>query len=277
MRPLFILGNKRSGTSQLVRILNLHPEVFISHESDLVWILHQFEQGQPFAAHPWDSDVGMKHTLSAAGQLLDRDQTPWENFQAVTRLLMEQGTPWLPPQKKDGLRWIGDKKPFQHTDPQLLPFLLRHFPDAKFLHIVRHPAAVAASSDNFNRTGAGDFWQGLTTGQKIERWAFHEELVETMKLKLSGRIHSLRYEDFCRRTEAELASVFRFLGLTPAAKVLKDAARQTFPAGRSYPKTSGSRLVMEMARRHGYDLQKPAGQWSALGERWYWKVVKKFH
>ena len=48
MRPLFIIGNKRSGTSQLVRILNLHPEIFIAHESDIIWILHQFYRQEPF-------------------------------------------------------------------------------------------------------------------------------------------------------------------------------------------------------------------------------------
>jgi hypothetical protein len=43
--PLFIVGNKRSETSQLVRILNLHPQVFEYHESDISWILYQFYIG----------------------------------------------------------------------------------------------------------------------------------------------------------------------------------------------------------------------------------------
>jgi len=34
-RPLFLVGNKRSGTSQLVRLLNLHPKIFVAHESDV--------------------------------------------------------------------------------------------------------------------------------------------------------------------------------------------------------------------------------------------------
>ena len=40
--PLFIIGNKRWGTSQLVRMLNLHPLMFVSDESDISWILYQF-------------------------------------------------------------------------------------------------------------------------------------------------------------------------------------------------------------------------------------------
>jgi hypothetical protein len=40
-RPLFIIGSKRSGTSLLVSLLNQHPRVLVTHESDLVWILYQ--------------------------------------------------------------------------------------------------------------------------------------------------------------------------------------------------------------------------------------------
>jgi len=277
MRPLFIIGNKRSGTSQLVRILNLHPNIFITHESDIVWILHQFHNGQPFSAHPWDSETGMKHTLAAAGHLLQRDKTPWENFQAVVKHLMEQGTPWLKPLDKPDLRWIGDKKPFQHIDPQLVPFILENFPDALFLHIVRHPCAVAASSDKFNESGIGDFWMDMSLEEKVERWAYNEKLVQAMQEKLKDRVHHLRYEDLCRRTEEELSAVFGFLGLTPDAKALKNAARKTVPANRAYPKISCSAETQQMARQHGYDLQNPTGRLRAFGGRLYWKLVKRLH
>jgi hypothetical protein len=111
-RPLFIIGNKRSGTSQLVRLLNLHPQVFVSHESDIIWILYQFHHGLPFRAHPWDSDKGMRLTLQLCGHWLRRGQSPRQNALAVQCALMEAGSPWLPPQKKTNLLWIGDKKPF---------------------------------------------------------------------------------------------------------------------------------------------------------------------
>ncbi|HEV2695024.1 MAG TPA: sulfotransferase [Verrucomicrobiae bacterium] len=276
MRPLFIIGNKRSGTSQLVRILNLHPEIFIAHESDIIWILHQFYRQEPFRAHEWDSDLGMKHTLSAAGQLLERNRPPGENFQAVLSHLMTQGTPWLPPVSKPGIRWLGDKKPFQHTDPRLVPFILEHFPDALFLHIVRHPCAVVASSDHFN-AHAGDFWLGLSASEKLQRWTYHEKRVEEMKLQLPGRIHTLRYEDLCRQTELELTAVFHFLGVSPDTRALKDAARQTLPSGRTYSKIDCPVETLQLAARHGYDLEKPAGRMRTLGARWYWKLAKRFH
>jgi hypothetical protein len=266
IRPLFIVGNKRSGTSQLVRVLNLHPRVFVSHESDILWILYQFHQDQAFRQHPWDSDRGMRQTLEECGRQLRREQSPWENFLAVQQQLMEKGTPFLPPQRKSDLLWIGDKKPFQHTDPQLLAFISENFPDAHFLHIVRHPFAVAASSARFNRTRDGDFWLGLSLEEKVEQWAFHEQQVLALRQHLPGRLHSLRYEDLCRGTAEELSRVFQFLQLEPDPQLLQEAALQNHPAAHQVPVIRCSAEAMHIAANYGYDLQDPATPLRAFGE-----------
>ena len=275
IRPLFIIGNKRSGTSQLVRILNLHPQVFVSHESDIAWILHQWLQDRPLVAHEWDSDRGLRTTLAAGGHLLRRDATPLANYQAVQLALMEKGTPWLPAQQKPEVLWVGDKKPMQHTDPAVLAFLLQHFPEARFLHIVRHPFVVAASSDRFNETADGDFWLGLSTGEKVERWAYHEEQVRQLREKLPARVHTLRYEDLCRHTERELAGVFQFLQLTPDPAVLREAARQTHPLPRPIPPLPCSPAATRIAADYGYDLRHPPGRFRVLAENVYWRLAKK--
>jgi Sulfotransferase family len=265
IRPLFIIGNKRSGTSQLVRLLNLHPRVFVSHESDIVWALDQFSRERPFQAHPWDSDRGLRHTLEICGDLFRRERGARENFMAIQQRLMEAGTPFLPPQKKAGLDWIGDKKPFQHTDPQLLAFILEHFPDAHFLHIVRHPFEVAMSSARFNETANGDFWLGLSLEEKVARWTFHEQQVLRLRGKLPDRVHSLRYEDLCRRTEEELARVFQFLDLTADPAALREAARQTRPVAREVPVIRCSAETARIAGDYGYRLDSPTSRLRALG------------
>jgi len=275
MRPLFVIGNKRSGTSQLLRVLNLHPRIFISHESDIAWILYQFYGGQPFRPHAWDSDRGMRLTLETAGHFLRREASPVENFVAVQMSVMEKGSPWLPPQEKTGLKWIGDKKPMQHTDPELLAFLLKHFPEAHFLHIVRHPFDVVASSDRFNQTQDGDFWLGLSPEEKAERWAFHEKQVLQLRQTLPERVHSLRYEDFCRRTEKELAAVFKFLRLEPDLPALRKAAGETRPQVRAVPAIKCSAETMRIAALYGYDLRRQTGGFRALTQNIYWHAVKK--
>jgi hypothetical protein len=44
---LSIVGSKRWGSSLLVNALNLHPQVLISHQSDIVSILYQVMEGYP--------------------------------------------------------------------------------------------------------------------------------------------------------------------------------------------------------------------------------------
>ena len=256
-RPLFIVGNKRSGTSQLVRLLNLHPRVFVSHESDIVWALYQFSHDQPFQSHPWDSDRGLRHTLESCGDLFRRERSPRQNLLAIQQRLMERGTPFLPPQTKAELLWIGDKKPFQHTDPQLVTFILEHFPDAHFLHIVRHPFAVAFSSARFNETRGGDFWLGLTLDEKVERWTFHEQQVLSLREKLPDRVHSLRYEDLCQHTREELSRLFAFLQLPADPGMLEEAARKTRPVAHHVPVIRCSAETRRIAGSYGYDLHSP--------------------
>jgi hypothetical protein len=275
-RPVFIIGNKRSGTSQLVRLLNLHPQVFISHESDVVWILYQFHNGQPFRAHASDSDKGMLLTLDRCSDLLQRDRSPWENFLAVQRRLMEDGTPWLPPVNKQELCWMGDKKPFQQTDPQLSSFILENFPDAHFLHIVRHPFAVVASSQRFNQTGNGDFWLGLSQEEKMERWTFHEKQVQALQTVVKDRVHSLRFEDLCRDTEHELSAVFRFLGLSPSPDLLKEASRQTLPAPNVLAAIRCSEETRNVARHYGYSVERQSNLLRTWGESIFaWAIRKR--
>lgn len=277
IRPLFLIGNKRSGTSQLVRVLNLHPQVFVSHESDVVWILFQFhaKKAATYTGHPWDSEKGMRDTLERTGHLLKPDRTPWENFLAVEKHLMEKGTPWLPAVEKPQLRWLGDKKPFQHADPQLLPFIHEHFPEAHFLHIVRHPFAVAASSDRFNKTANGDFWVGLSPEEKVEKWTFYEEQVQSLRQKMGDRVHSLRYEDLCADPQRELSSVFKFLKLDPDPQALAEAAKQTLPAANVHPSIACSDDTVRMAEKYRYDVARPTSRLRVARERIYSWAVKR--
>jgi len=255
INPLFLIGNKRSGTSHLVRVLNMHPRVFVSHESDISWILYQFHCDQLFRGHSWDSDKGMRATLETSGHLLHREATPMENFLAVQMSVLENGSPWLHAMKKTGLHWVGDKKPMQHTDPAVLKFLLQHLPGAHFLHIIRHPFEVVASSDRFNQTADGDFWLGLSAQEKVERWTFHEQQVLQLRQTLPGRVYSLRYEDFCHRTEKELSGVFEFLRLKPDFHSLREAARQTHSLARAVPAIACPSETRRIADIYGYDLR----------------------
>ncbi len=255
-KVLFMTGNKRSGTSQLARILNLHPNIFMSHESDVIWILYQFHNHLPFAAHPWDSAKGMEYTLTHCGQVLKKERSPAENFFAIQTCAMEKDNPWLPPMKKTDVSWIGDKKPFQYTDPRLIRFMLDMFPEAYFIHLLRHPFAVAASVAQFNQTVNGDFWKGLTLAEAVERWTYHEKNVLELKRMDRVKVLDVRYEDLCQETEKELRRIFAFLNLAVNERMIRRANRNMLYIIKNFPKIDCSAETQALMEQYGY---KPEG------------------
>jgi hypothetical protein len=272
-RAVFITGNKRSGTSQLVRLLNLHPRIFIAHESDAIWILYQFYQNKPFASHRWDSPRGMDITVRQCGHVLTKANSPQENFFALQHCMMTKGNPWLPPMAKKDLLWIGDKKPFQQTDPELLAFTLEIFPDARFIHMVRHPFAVADSSDRFNKTIDGDFWIDRTPEEKVGQWTFHEKAVSELKRSQKAKVIDVRYEDLCKEPARELIRIFTFLDLDIDKDLLKRAQRDTQFVVKNVPTIPCSKETGSMMEQYGY---KPEGikknRLELLATNTYWKL-----
>lgn len=254
MNPFFIVGNKRSGTSHLVRLLNLHPQVYISHESDAVWILYQFHNGMPFSSYPFDSPLGMNATLEKCAHVLDGSKTVRENFFALQTCLMKVGNPWCPPQEKEGVLWIGDKKPFQHTDPKLADFILENLPEARFIHLIRHPFSVVWSAERFNALRGGDFWLDLTPEQALERWTMHEEWV--LRLKGLAPVLDVKFEDLCADTETEMKRIFDFLSVDTTDDLLCEAKKRTLRKQDRSPMLKCSRRTLSVMELYGYEPPK---------------------
>jgi hypothetical protein len=139
--PLFLLGNKRSGTSHLIRLLNAHPKIYVAPEADLVWALYRRSRNEPIEPYLMDGSRGLARTIAHSGSdLAGKAAGTREMFWRVLSV-------WA---LRDGkhlgdLEWAGDKKPVQHADPLVFAFIRLTWPDARFVPIVRHPAAVIAS------------------------------------------------------------------------------------------------------------------------------------
>ena len=260
-----------------MRILDLHPFIFISHESDIIWILFQFHNNKPIVPYPGDSPRGMELTLKQCGHMLDKKKSPAEIFFAVQRFIMESGNPWLPAMNKDHLVYIGDKKPFQYSDPQLVSFILTMFPEVYFIHLVRHPFAVVDSAERFNQTPDGDFWQNFTLEQAVERWTFHEKGVLALKQRKGVKVLDVRYEDFCRNTKNELTKIFDFLKIESDRKIIKTASRQTLYRMRNMPRIGCKEETQKIMEQYGY---KPEGEKKGLVTRLavngFWRMRKIF-
>ena len=219
-RGLFLLGNKRSGSSLLARLLSLHPAVRVTHESDLAWILYQARNGWPrrFRCHPWDGPLGMRATLRSCGDLLRSAVETGEETSAVFFRVQSAlaGVPAEP------LAWLGDKKPVKHADPRVHAFLRDRFPDARHVHLVRHPRAVVASMiEAAGRWQVAPAWWKREPRRILERWAVHETWA--LRALAQGDGFGLRFEDLCQDPTGTLGALFGFLGLDLPGEVADQA------------------------------------------------------
>ena len=225
-KPLFVMGSKRSGSSFLVNVLNLHPQIYVTHESDIVWILYQIYKDLParFHAYPLDEGKGMWATLNKYGETLrsippgTRDKkTVIEAFHRVVKAINETGRGgWDDPQKKKDLAWIGDKKPVQYSDPEIQSFLTDLFPEARYIHLIRNPKFVVASMMDAAETWGGQsvpqYWRE-TPQQILETWATHEEWVLQVKGRLPDKVHTVRLEDLAEDPVRTMSEALNFLDL----------------------------------------------------------------
>lgn len=256
MRPLFFLGNKRSGTSKLVHYLNQHPEVFVTNESDVAWFLYQIEEGvdlelcerdvaemgakysiRPFARHPYDiGSAGGVHTMRATRNttVLSDPMSVRARFEAIQHtymLSLQNGTtespygPIIARTLKDNVPWkdlayIGDKMPTQNADPVVFDWIWKRMPDAKFVHIVRDPHMVVSS---MQRLGFNTWWKDdtasvLDTWTKIEEWVVQAEQ--------TTEILHVRQEDLVANVNQEMNRIWDYLGV-PTGIGYPDQRRHT--------------------------------------------------
>ncbi|EEF58285.1 hypothetical protein Cflav_PD1013 [Pedosphaera parvula Ellin514] len=253
------MGNKRSGTSLLVRLLNLHPEMFASHESDILWILYQARNEWPrrYQCYPWDGPLGMNKTLqdcahifNSSPSLANDGKAIFNTFCRVEEHLRRLAAPTPP---ASSIKWVGDKKPVQQSDPELRPFIEEHFPDARYLHIVRHPRAVIASKLEAVKTWpvVPEFWKKRPEFV-LDRWALHEDWVLQAKATMKSPIHTLRFEDLCSKPIETMEGVFAFFGLNLPGEAANFLVRDVKPdPNKKYdsfllPHSNHARRIMEL-------------------------------
>lgn len=248
-KAVFIVGNKRSGSTHFMHLLNLHPNLFVSNESDIIWILYRFHHNLEIVPYQWDTPVGMNRTLEKYTHLLSKDKTPLENFITLQTIIMKDGVKGQPPMQKDNLLWIGDQKPFQQIDPDLLPFIKANFPDAKYLHLIRHPFPVVRSSKIFK---AGVLWQGMTEDDILQRWTMHEQWVDREKSKHEVPMLDVKYEDIVENTQPAMAKVFDFLDVKYDDALLTEARRITEKQLKLHPRLHCPPETQAIMSQYGY-------------------------
>lgn len=231
----FLLGHARSGTTLLMRLLRLHPEVHCNYQG------HFFTR-QPLLKSLVDTPE--------AEEWLSRKSNRWNRGRDLSPLVLRAAADFILERDaaKEGKRIVGDKSPSSTIHGQAVRDLHAVYPDAKLVYIVRDGRDVLISERFRNlveesrflkaedkrileelRKDQNQFTNGtrsIFTENVIRRvstgWVKNVQETENEGRRLFGEnYYSLRYEDVLDRPFEEMQRLWNFLGVR-AAQSLED-------------------------------------------------------
>lgn len=213
--PHFIIGSARSGTSLLMKMLWLHPEICVyPDEADVLW----HPQTYPYRSSP--------HIANLPPYWLDPGEFTAKSIEYRTesetrRLKAVFGA----------FQYLGGERCFLNKNPMLsfmLPYALELFPGARFIHIVRDGRAVVYSraqrmtellprnKDAYDKYGVDYSYDNMLEASS-NTWVGEIEAIDRsvkkLELEKKGAYLELKYEDFCGNPVHWLKTIAEFMGV----------------------------------------------------------------
>jgi len=175
-QPAFVLSTVRSGSTLVRVLLNSHSQLHSPHELHLRHI--QAKITAPFATK----------ALGAVG--LDERKL---EYLLWDRMLHRELT-------RSGKRWIVNKTP---NDVFIVDRILECWPDARFIFLLRHPAAIARSRQKARQQDSEE--------RNLEMVLRYANAVEEARRAHPGI--TIRYEELTANPETESRRLCEFLGV----------------------------------------------------------------
>jgi hypothetical protein len=151
-------------------------------------------------------------------------------------------------------------------------FLCRHVPEAKIIHLVRHPKSLLAS--HYWRISRGDGFRFLRHTYKSKlmaplfltvsagAWVLGNLLGELVRLIAPSRVLLVHYEDLCVEPSQELLAIAKFLDADLSEAIRKIEAREPLAIGHSL---AGNRIRRKAEVRFDPGRgERPLQWWYAL-------------
>lgn len=232
----FIMGHARSGTTILMRLARLHPEVHCNYQA------HFFTRAPMLKS--------LVETPEAA-DWLSRKSNRWNGGRDLSPLVMRAAADFIMERDavREGKRIVGDKSPSSTIHGQVVRDTHAIYPDAKLIYIVRDGRDVLISERfrNFvedskfltaedrriiedlkrDQTPFTDGTRSIFTDtfirQTARRWAEDVNEIDSESQRLYGQNYfSLRYEDLLAHPFDEMQKLWAFLGVSTDAALEKD-------------------------------------------------------
>lgn len=229
----FILGHARSGTTILMRLTRLHPEVHCNYQA------HFFTRAPMLKS--------LVDTPEAA-EWLSRKSNRWNRGRDLSPLVMRAAADFIMERDaaREGKPIVGDKSPSSTIHGQVVRDAHAIYPDAKLIYIIRDGRDVLISERfrNFvedskfltaedrriiadlkrDQTPFTDGTRSIFTDtfirQIAQRWAEDVNEIDAEGRRLYGKNYfSLRYEDLLTDPFTEMQKLWAFLGVSTEASL----------------------------------------------------------
>lgn len=236
--PVFIVGEARSGTSLLYRLLQQHPS-FRPYRINLVetHIFGQLRRAFLFKTRPPETlvrymlgdaaayraflrSIRLPRGLSAVNVGVNwvlRDRFAWLWYANLNHLVVRSY--FFHAWRARGCRRLLEKTP---TNTAYIARLTAIFPHARLLYVHRHPVDVLGSYRRRRRDDPAAVWAELDVAAFCERYAVSAGRVLDWRAAGHTNLSLVRYEDLTTEPESELSGVCAFLGEAFEPSVLSE-------------------------------------------------------
>lgn len=272
-RPIFIVGNSRSGTTLMANILRGNEEVYAFpelHFFERLWdvdsnstlgrseavelvakLMHTIRERYT-ATSPWQT------YLDEAAQIVDSTHEGLSGFDVYRKVLSMEGF-------KCGKGRVCDQTPrnvFYLTD------LLVEYPDSRVLIMTRDPRAILLSQKNKwkRREIRGKPIQRV---ERLRRWANYHPIVTSalwnaainagQRVATDPRVKIIHFENLVTQPEKTVLDICQFLGLVYSPLMLEVGPSMS-PTG-SRPAREGRAIDASVAHRWKADLSLTDTYW----------------
>lgn len=214
--PIFIIGNPRSGTSLLRLVLHSHSQICIPPESHFfLWLEEKYEHWEMNLLEPYLDDLFQSTKFETwnisreelRASILKNQPESYAQLNSLVYFSFNKNN-------SKSIRFWGDKNKLWKDK---LHAIVKHYPKAKFIHLIRDGRDVACS---FKEIAAKKLQTKYAPKLPTEisaiaiRWKENVNYIEQFLSELpKEQSISMQYEALLQNMPEEISKVANFLGI----------------------------------------------------------------
>lgn len=221
-RMFFVVGAPRSGTTLLMRMLNIHPDIYTRPEPHLMTPLAHLGFYAKAEKAPYDANQAEMAVKEYVEKLPGGEGAYLEALRAYADRLY--GGMLAP----TGKRFFLDKTPAYGL---ILPFIEKVYPDATYVILTRHPFAIFAS---FAESFFDDDWEvAWEHNPVVERYV--PALASFVRNHTASHFHHVRYEELVADPEGQLQAICAAAGMAYTPDMINYGQKEVDGSGLGDP------------------------------------------